>query len=73
MKKFYETIFSQIYMNCVYCEKVRRNGHFSLIYKLCSKMSLFFILDFNKIEFCVKLDILKIEFYSQNMHRTRHC
>ena len=39
------------------------NGHLPLIYKQCSKMPLFFKLDFNKIELCVKLDILKIEFY----------
>ena len=31
--------------------------------KLFSKMLIFFKLDFNKIELCVKLDILKIEYY----------
>ena len=36
-----------------------------IVLKLFNKMHLFFILNFNKIEFCVKLDILTIEFYSQ--------
>ena len=35
----------------------------TLVLKLFSKMSMFFKFDFNKIKFCVKLKILKIEFY----------
>ena len=43
--------------------KFGENEHLFIIYKLCSKMLMFFKFDFNKIELCVKLDIFKIELY----------
>ena len=41
-----------------------RNGYLSLIYKLHSKMSIFFKFDFNKIELQMELDISNVKFYA---------